>query len=309
MPRQSASLLARGACLALLMSTLAAAAPGGNPAAAPDAVRKTVRLANGMTLGYIELGNRKNPPLVSLHGYTNSSLAYLPLGRLLARDSHVFLLDMRGHGVSGKPECCYSRIDFAYDIKLFLDHFGLDRADIVGHSLGSFVAQTFAAYWPERTRHLVLVASSAGRLTPIEPGKPRAPSALGAAADEAIRNLKDPIDPDSPFMIEWWNVPSLDQDMQRMMRRESAGIPARVWRAMHAQGLASIDLVATIHWIKAPTLLVCGGKDGLFGASDRDALMRYLPQAKLALFPELGHSLPEENPPLVAASIRDFLSH
>jgi pimeloyl-ACP methyl ester carboxylesterase len=54
---------------------------------------------------------------------------------------------------------------------------------------------------------------------------------------------------------------------------------------------------------------VCGGKDGLFGASDRDALMRYLPQAKLALFPELGHSLPEENPPLVAASIRDFLSH
>jgi pimeloyl-ACP methyl ester carboxylesterase len=308
MHRPTASLLARGACLALLMPTLAAAAPGVNPAAAPDAVRKTVRLANGMTLGYIELGNPKNPPLVSLHGYTNSALAYLPLGRLLARDFHVFLLDMRGHGISGKPECCYSRIDFAYDIKLFLDHFGLDRADIVGHSLGSFVAQTFAAYWPERTRRLVLIASSAGRLTPIEPGKLRPPSALGAAADAAIRNLKDPIDPDSPFMIEWWNVPGLDQDSQRMMRRESARIPARIWRAIHDQGLSSVDLVATIHWIKAPTLLVCGGKDGLFGPAEREALMSYLPQARLALFPELGHSLPEENPPLVAASILDFLS-
>ncbi len=299
----------RGASVILLLATLMAPALAGDPAAAPDAVRKTVLLANGMTVGYIELGDPKKPPLVSLHGYTNSSLAYLPLGRLLARNSHVYLLDMRGHGISDKPECCYARIDFAYDIKLFLDHFGLDRADVVGHSLGSFVAYTFAAYWPQRTRNLVLIASPAasGR-EKIKPRKPRPASALGAAADEAIRNLKDPIDPDSPFMIEWWNVPSLDQDTQRMIRRESARIPANVWRAIQDQGASSDNLAATLDRIKAPTLLVFGGKDSLVGPGRRATLIALLPQAKVALFPQLGHSLPEENPPLVAASIHDFLS-
>ncbi len=303
----TASLLARSACVTL---SLAAASPAvcGAVTGQYDVPRKTVQLANGMTLAYIELGEPTNPPLIYLHGYTNSGRGYLPLGRLLAREHHVILLDQRGHGASGKPECCYSRIDFAYDIKLFLDQLGIERADIAGHSLGSIVAQTFAAYWPERTRRLVLIATTAGKRSNANPRKPQSTSTFGAATDAAIANLKDPIDPDSAFMREWWNIHDVDPELLAIMRREAAAIPASVWRAMLQQLGSSMDLRYTIGSIKAPTLLVFGGQDTLFGAKDRSELAAFLPTAKVVLFPQLGHSLPEQDPATVAASIHAFLS-
>jgi len=46
----------------------------------------------------------------------------------------LILVDIRGHGRSGKPECCYTRLDFAYDIKLLLDAWACSVRDVVGHS-------------------------------------------------------------------------------------------------------------------------------------------------------------------------------
>lgn len=273
-----------------------------------EALRKTVVLANGMTLGYIELGEPSKPPLIFLHGITNSSLGYIPLGKLLARDFRVFLLDLRGHGASSKPECCYARVDFAYDVKLFLERVGIESADIAGHSLGSMVAHTFAAYWPDRTRKLVLIASTLGPPSPARPDGPR-PAPLLGAWDAEIRKLRDPIDPDSPFMRSWWAVDGLDPAIQSMMRRESARIPANVWRAMLDQGASSRDLRVTVDWIQAPTLLMFGGKDSLFGPAERDELIAWMPRAEVALYPDLGHSLPEESPEVVAAGLRKFLLH
>jgi pimeloyl-ACP methyl ester carboxylesterase len=293
--------------LAPLLSAHAAdVARDADVAREAEALRKTVVLSNGITMGYIELGEPTKPPLVFLHGITNSSLGYIPLGKLLARDFRVFMLDLRGHGASDKPECCYSRVDFAYDVRLFLDRLGIARADIAGHSLGSMVAHTFAAYWPERTHKLALIASTLGPRSPASPDAARPVPLLGAW-DAEIRKLQDPIDPDSPFMRSWWAVEGLDPAVQSMMRRESARIPANVWRAMLDQGQSSRDLRATVDWIRAPTLLVFGGKDALFGPAERDELIAWMPKAKVALYPDLGHSLPEESPAVVAAGLREFL--
>ena len=91
-------------CLALLLA-LFCSPPGtaAQPEGAWGSERKTVMLANGMQMGYVELGDPGKPPLLFLHGYTNSSLGYLPLGRLLAQHHRVFLIDQRGHGESSKP--------------------------------------------------------------------------------------------------------------------------------------------------------------------------------------------------------------
>jgi pimeloyl-ACP methyl ester carboxylesterase len=127
--------------------------------------------------------------------------------------------------------------------------------------------------------------------------------------DSAIAHLQDPIDPDSAFMREWWNVPDVDPVLLAILRRESAAIPADIWRAMLDQLASSNDLRFTMSRIKAPTLLVFGGKDSLFGAETQEALKAQLPDAKVVLFPDLGHSLPEQDPAAVAAAIREFLAH
>jgi len=302
----------RSIVVVMLCSTFAlgAATRAGEAAGAAGATwgaeRKTVELANGLRMGYVELGDRSKPALIFLHGYTNSSLGYLPLGRLLGRDYRVLLLDQRGHGESSKPACCYTRLDYAHDAKLFLDHFGITRAHIAGHSLGGMVAQTFAAFWPERVDRLMVIGSTIGRRSRPSPDVPLPPPTFGPL-DAEIRALKDPIDPDSAFMKEWWNVPGLDPQIQYHMRRESARIPADIWRAMLDQGEVSRDLRVTAPRISAPTLLLFGGKDALFSAEDNKDMARWIPHAKVVTLADLGHSLPEEDPEAVAAALRQFL--
>src|ERR1700677_1138253 len=181
-----------------------------------DASKRTIALPNGETLAYIDMGNRSAPVVVLIHGYTDSARDWVPMLPYLSKQYRLILVDIRGHGQSSKPECCYTRLDFAYDIKLLLDALGVRKADIVGHSLGSIIAQTFAEYWPERTAHVVLISSTGG--TP--PGRPKKPGFDFAAE---IRKLKEPIDPDSPFMIAWWDSPTpVDPDFIRRRRMSMA---------------------------------------------------------------------------------------
>src|SRR5579863_4443830 len=173
--------------LTLLSLRIAAAAAVAAVDLRPlDKARHTIALPDGITLGYVELGDPHGVPVVLIHGYTDSDLDWAPLVPYLSKDFRLVIVDLRGHGESSKPECCYTRLDFAYDVKLLLDALGIARADIVGHSLGSIVAQTFAEFWPRRTRRVVLISSTGG---PPRGARPRKPAYDYAAQ---IRQLKEP---------------------------------------------------------------------------------------------------------------------
>ncbi|MDB6086290.1 MAG: alpha/beta hydrolase [Gammaproteobacteria bacterium] len=277
-----------------------------------DASKKKAALPDGEELAYVDMGNPSGPPVVLIHGYTDNARDWVPVVPYLSRGFRLILLDIRGHGQSGKPECCYSRLDFAYDIKLLLDSLGVKKADIVGHSLGSIIAQTFAEYWPERTSHVVLIASTGG----VPPRHSRS----GAANDPPqfdyaaeIRKLKEPIDPDSPFMIAWWDSPTpVDPDFIRRQRQDAAGIPLRVWLAVLDQGLSAdtayADLQRTLPRLQAPTLLIWGSKDPIMEEPVRQSLRKALPHAKVKIFPGLGHNPFWEDPRGVADAINGFLA-
>jgi pimeloyl-ACP methyl ester carboxylesterase len=271
-----------------------------------DARKKTVALPNGEVLAYIEMGNAAGPAVVLIHGYTDNARDWVPLVPYLSKGLRLILVDIRGHGQSSKPECCYSRLDFAYDIKLMMDALGIKKADIVGHSLGSIIAQTFAEYWPERTSHAVLIASTGGR----PPNAPPKPAQFDFAAE--IRKLKEPIEPDSPFMIAWWDSPTpVDPDFIRRQRKDAAGIPLRVWLAVLDQGLpdnAYDDLQRTLPRLKAPTLLIWGSKDPIMEEPVRKTLRDALPGAKVKVFEGLGHNPFWEDPRGVAQVINAFLA-
>jgi pimeloyl-ACP methyl ester carboxylesterase len=240
---------------------------------------------------------------VLIHGYTDSARDWVPLMPYLSKSFRLILVDIRGHGQSSKPECCYTRLDFAYDIKLLLDSLKIRRADIVGHSLGSIIAQTFAEFWPEKTRRVVLISSTGGR----PPGM--APPKFDFAAE--IRKLKEPIKPDSPFMIAWWDSPTpVDPDFIRRQRKDAAGIPLRVWLAVLDQGLPSDsygDLQSTLPKLKAPTLLIWGSKDPIMEEPMRKTLIQALPAAEVKVFDGLGHNPFWEDPQGVAAVVNGFL--
>jgi pimeloyl-ACP methyl ester carboxylesterase len=267
-----------------------------------DAGKRTVALPDGITLAYVEMGDPAGRPVVLIHGFTDNARDWVPLAPYLSARDRLIMIDIRGHGASSKPECCYQRLDFAYDLKLLLDALKIERADIVGHSLGSIVAQTFAEYWPERTRKVVLISSTGGP----RPGAPAPPGKIDYAAE--IRKLHEPIDPDSPFMLAWWSSPTpVDEDFLRRQRRDSARIPLSVWLAVLDQGMPALDLQATLPRLKAPCLLIWGENDPIFSEDERASLRDALPAARVKVFAGLGHNPFWEKPKEVAALIDEFL--
>jgi pimeloyl-ACP methyl ester carboxylesterase len=289
--------------LPLVMQSALAAAPARIDLNAFDALKKSVPLPNAESLAYVSMGDPAGPPVVLIHGYTDSARDWVPLAPYLSPRLRLILVDIRGHGRSGKPECCYTRFDFAYDIKLLLDVLGVQQADIVGHSMGSFIAQTFAEYWPERTRRVILISSSGGAKAGAPPRRP----AYDYAAQ--IRKLKEPIDPDSPFMIEWWSSPTpVDKDFIRRQRRDAAAIPLRVWLAVLDQGIVEGDLQRTLPKLKAPALLIWGSADPIMGEEVRQSLREALPHAQVKVLQGLGHNPFWEDPQRCAEVINAFLS-
>ena len=287
----------------LLMRAALAATPEKIDLNTFDALKKTVTLANGQRLAYVPMGDPAGLPVVLIHGYTDNARDWVPLVPYLDPRLRLILIDLRGHGASGKPECCYTRFDFAYDVKLLLDVLHIRQADIVGHSMGSMVAQTFAEYWPERTRRVVLISSTGGP----RPGEAPRKAAYDWASQ--IRTLKEPLDPDSPFMVQWWSSPTpVDEDFLHRQRKDAAAIPLRVWLAVLEQGLPMDDLQRTLPKLSAPTLLIWGSQDPIIEEAYRQTLREALPRAQVKIFEGLGHNPFWEDPRSCAQVINAFLT-
>ena len=260
------------------------------------AMKKKVKLANGITLAFVELGDPKGPPLLLLHGYTDSSRTWSLVAPYLGK-YRLLIPDQRGHGASDAPECCYSTSQFAYDARLFLDAMGVERAAVVGHSLGSMVAIAMAAEYPGRVTSIGLVGSTA--LVPLK---------RGDWLFEESHALKWPLDPNSPFMRDWHpaNQPTpVDPVFAEAVRAEFMTIPRHVWRGVMRE-LAYVPVARHAADITAPVLILSGGKDPLFPAEHHAALLKTFPSARAHVFPELGHNPNWEQPGEIARHIAAF---
>lgn len=257
--------------------------------------KKRIELPNGISLAYVEMGDPTGQPTLLIHGYTDNSRSWSLIAPYL-KDRRLLAIDLRGHGKSDTPDCCYAYTDFANDAALFLDAVGVTQADVIGHSLGSLTAQLLAAQHPDKVRKLVLISS-----TTAVGGGP------GSWLWDNIMPLVPPIDPESQFMKDWyWNPNPVDEDYISRERRESAATPIHVWRGV-LWGLATNDLTLTAPLIKAPILVMWGDQDTLFDLDHQEKLEKVFPEARFEVFAGAGHNMFWEFPKDSAAIITDFL--
>ncbi|WP_313808721.1 alpha/beta hydrolase [Sphingobium sp.] len=116
----------------------------------------TATLKNGLKSHYYEWPG-DGPALILLHPSAGYARIWEWVAEALGNRFHIFAPDQRGHGLSGRPDGDYSAQEYAHDLELFMQELGIDRAIVVGHSLGGRVAQVFAAMYPERILALGLV--------------------------------------------------------------------------------------------------------------------------------------------------------
>lgn len=260
--------------------------------------KQMVTLPNGQTLAYVELGDPKGEPLLLLHGYTDTSRTWTALAPQLAR-YRLLIPDLRGHGQSAKPECCYALEDAADDMRLFLDAKGVRRAHVAGHSWGSMIAQALAAAYPERVGKLVLIGSTG-----------RAAVSRDGYLWKNVMAMRAPVSANAAFLKEWSPTQSptpVDFELARWNDKEIAEVPLHVWRAV-PRALLDVPVGRYGADIKAPVLILSGGKDALFDSSHHQALLSAIPHAQGVVLPDLGHNLILERPHEVGPVILRFLA-
>jgi N-formylmaleamate deformylase len=111
--------------------------------------------ANGLEIHYLRTGGTK-PPVVLLHGLTNSGACWTPLARMLEDEYDVVMPDARGHGKSGAPDHGYRYEDLADDVVSLTQGLGLGPPVLIGHSMGGMTAAVVASRRPDWLRGLVL---------------------------------------------------------------------------------------------------------------------------------------------------------
>ena len=255
-----------------------------------------VSLPTGVRLRYAEAGPADGEPVLLLHGYTDSGYSFSPVLPHLPPSVRAFAPDQRGHGDSGRPAGGYGMADFAADAAAFLDAVGVRRATVVGHSMGSFVAQKLALDHPERVKRLVLVGSAAA---------PQSEAVLGLW--DEVRALADPVPPEfiREFQLSTIYRPVPGPFLDRVIA-ESRKLPARVWREALA-GLVAADFRTDLNRVGCPTLVLWGDRETIFPRADQDRLLGAIPGAVLRVYPETGHALHWERPERFAQDLRVFL--
>lgn len=121
-------------------------------------VEKDVVLSNGLAVHYNEWPG-KGPAMVLLHPTCGYGRIWEWMVEEFGDRFHIYAPDQRGHGRSARPDGDYSAQEYAEDVNLFMEQLGIDKAIIVGHSLGGRVAQVFASHYPERVLATVLMAT------------------------------------------------------------------------------------------------------------------------------------------------------
>jgi pimeloyl-ACP methyl ester carboxylesterase len=271
---------------------------GRGTAVEPGIARvRSVELPNRLTLQYVEHGRPGGLPVVLLHGITDSWRSFELVLPHLPDSLHAFALTQRGHGDASRPTAGYRPADFASDVGLFMDALGLDAAVVVGHSMGSLVAQHFALARPERVRGLVLI----GAFATLSDDAP-----MQAFWRSTMSTLADPIDP--AFVLDFQRstvAREIPPEFLDAVVAESLKVPARVWREAFG-GLIADDVTPALHRIAVPTLILWGEADAMASASQQAQLARGIRGADLRVYAGCGHAPHWEEPRRVAADLAAF---
>ena len=173
------------------------------------------RVPGEVELAIWRAGSGKNP-VICLHGITAQHRAFSALARYLGGSRPLIGVDLRGRGDSSKPEAGYGLEAHARDVIRILDHLGLDRAVIVGHSMGGFVALKAALSYPERVRALVLLDGGWPRfeVSPEEMSEEqeREAAAMGEGLERAFRRLDMNFESPDAYLDFWFPDQHLTMD-------------------------------------------------------------------------------------------------
>lgn len=260
----------------------------------------------GGDLAYTVQGTKGQSAVVWLHGFMGSSADWQPILNRLDVPMRAIAVDAPGHGGSvGLPEDAYTMAEASQRLIDVLDREGVDKAALVGYSMGGRWALYVALHHPERVRALVLESASPGLKTAAERTARRT-----IDADRARR-----IEADLPaFLADWYRMP-LFASLQRhpglvelMITTRRHNDPRELARSLRGMGTGQQpSLWERLGGLRVHTLALAGELDAAYVDRARQMAARSA-RVQMAVVPEAGHNVHAEQPDAFAEQLRSFLT-
>jgi len=257
---------------------------------------------NGISIYYEEQG--KGDPLLLINGLAfPMDLWYAQIADL-SKDFRVIALDNRGIGRSDMPDEEYSIALMASDAVGLLRELGIDRAHVVGLSMGGFISQEIALSYPAWVHCLILIATGMGGPRSLELGRPfweKATAEIQGKTPEQVYRTDLTLMAAPGFAAGYPDV--VEKAVSLRMKNVQ---PLQAFlRQLNACNV--FDINERAQRISQPTLIVLGKDDPLFPIVLADDYRKKLPNAKMIIYENCGHAILLEQPDRLSRDIREFI--
>jgi pimeloyl-ACP methyl ester carboxylesterase len=271
-------------------------------ASSPQAIgRERTITAGGADIALVEFPNPERPPVLLLHGLGSRGQSWWPVIDALATRFHLYQVDLRGHGASGKPARGYRVEDYAADLDAVIDTLAADAPRIVGHSLGALVTLYWASQRPTRAAALV-----------VEDPSLRTPPDILAAFDgwQQLAALT-PVEAAAWYRQQYpdWS----DEDCLRRAETITSTAPG-VFAELRAEAQEALANGTTDHThilatVQSPALLLHGSAElgSMVAPEDAERFVQILPRGRTVAIPDAGHSLHRDATSAFLAAVIPFL--
>ncbi|RZU34052.1 alpha/beta fold hydrolase [Blastococcus saxobsidens] len=272
------------------------------------------RIVHGHKRAFIRAGD--GPALLLLHGIGNNCQTWAKVIDRLAETHTVIAPDLLGHGNSDKPRGDYSLAAYANGMRDLLSVLDVERATVVGHSLGGGIALQFAYQFPERCQRLALVGSgglgpelSAGLRAATLPGAELVVTALAGVSGPLRTGLQG---------VErvgratgWRRVGDLAQAVDALLALKDVEARRAFLRTLRgvvdARGQAVTALDRLYLADSIPMLVVWGGRDPIVPARHAETVRELVPSARVEVFDDAGHWPHLDEPGRFCDTLLDFI--
>ncbi|WP_291865962.1 alpha/beta hydrolase [Bradyrhizobium sp.] len=287
-----------------------------NPA--PDAPQARFYESQGLRLHYSDWGNASAPPLLLIHGGLDHSRSWDHVARALRTDFHVIAPDLRGHGDSDWAKgSSYSLADHVYDLAGLVKSEGLEKAAVVGHSMGGMVSLTYAGAFPEKVSRLVVLDGvtnfPARRVKPIDVRIADWVADLDKTAQRRTQRYASVADGADRMLGRNARL-TLEQAIHlatHALKKDAGG--GYGWkfdpylRARAPYRLSLEDNIALWSRIACPTLLVAGSESFL-PDPETAGVLGHFRQAELVKIDGAGHWVQHDKPAEIIDALKTFLA-
>jgi pimeloyl-ACP methyl ester carboxylesterase len=252
----------------------------------------------GMKIHYVEAGS--GPVVVLLHGLGGNSTNWAFNIAPLSQNFRVIVPDQIGFGQSDKPLINYRIGTYVDFLDRFLTELKIERASLVGNSMGGWIAASYALAYPNKVERIVL-ADAAGFAPPKELDI-KTLASLNPSTREGMKQLTNLV-----FYNKQLFASDTAIDMmlaQRMGAGDGYTIQSLIESIARGEGMLDNRVSA----IKQPTLIIWGREDGLVKLSDGERFNKEIPGSRLLVFDQCGHVPQAEKAAEFNAAVLKFLS-